>query len=59
MPSARVYRKLVALSGDADRKVDYVTRVFSAAQEAEDWTGADADVQEIVKNASFKLVREP
>ena len=45
MPAARVYRKLVALSGDADRNVDYVTKVFEAAQSAENLTGADEDVQ--------------
>ena len=44
LPAARVYRTLVRLTGDADRNVDQVVRIFEASQAAKNLTGADKDV---------------
>ena len=45
LPAARVYRTLVRLTGDADRNVDQVVRIFEASQAGKNLTGADKDVQ--------------
>jgi tetratricopeptide (TPR) repeat protein len=49
LPAAKVYRRLVALSGDAEQNAEHVTRIFAAAQEAKNLTGADKDVSALAR----------